>query len=154
MERTNLSSQELKSLNPRPEIITLDLSYLSLLKAVPVCKDIFQKKEGTIVCLIKPLFEVESNSIKRSGIIDDKQILRTTLISLCRGFIEQGTAIAGLVNSPITGNNGTYEFFTELRINSADISIEYDKYIDNAIVKSSQLRKFEKWTYFRSNYTK
>ena len=57
MEKTNLSDQSLTELDPKPEMISLDLSYLSLKKALPICKEIL-KEQGLMICLIKPLTRI------------------------------------------------------------------------------------------------
>jgi 23S rRNA (cytidine1920-2'-O)/16S rRNA (cytidine1409-2'-O)-methyltransferase len=40
LEKTNLGDRALLNLEPKPELITLDLSYLSLRKALPLCEGI------------------------------------------------------------------------------------------------------------------
>lgn len=62
MEKTNLSDEKLTVLDPKPEMISLDLSYLSLKKALPICREI-QKDKGLMICLIKPIYEVESSAL-------------------------------------------------------------------------------------------
>lgn len=110
MERTNLSDQRLLALDPRPEMITLDLSYLSLKKALPICRDILHE-DGKVVALVKPLFEVESSDIRRSGEINDRETLKSLLLDLCESFDRMDFGILGATYSPIRGNNGTIEYF-------------------------------------------
>ena len=113
MERTNLSDGCLLALSPRPELITLDLSYLSLKKAVPVCKSILHGK-GYIVALIKPLFEVDSSELRRTGKMEDPQALCRILQDICGFCRQEGFDVLGITHSPIRGNNGTVEYFIYL----------------------------------------
>lgn len=147
MEKTNLEDDILLHIEPKPEVISLDLSYLSLKKAVPICENILKDKCGTIICLIKPLFEVSSGEIRRSGNINDRKIFKEILSDLYYYFTNLGYYVIGITNSPITGNKGTIEFFIGLSIgsgkhNSSDDDI--DSQIELAIEKGMNLDKFRK----------
>lgn len=150
MERTNLSDQALCNLEPVPEIITLDLSYLSLTRALPICKEIFKGQPGIVVCLVKPIYEVESSEIRRTGRINDQDILRSLLGNLCRRFLEMNISILGITNSPITGNNGTLEYFIHVKLNvGVEETVDnVDEQIEKALERSFQITRFEK-----NNYT-
>src|SRR5579859_7423477 len=58
LEHTNLGDPRLHTLDPLPTLITLDLSYLSLTKALPLAAPLLAPA-GHILALLKPLFEVE-----------------------------------------------------------------------------------------------
>jgi len=154
MERMNLGDDLLCMLDPLPEIISLDLSYLSLVKALPICKNIFGGQAGTVVCLVKPIYEVESAGIRRSGKINDKDILRDILRSLYDSFIEQDMTVTGITNSPITGNNGTLEYFMVVRLNDeAAAGLDHvEEHIEAALERSFQIPKFEKDNYVEKKY--
>lgn len=146
MEKTNLSDGRLTELDPKPEMISLDLSYLSLKKALPICKKILKEK-GLMVCLIKPLFEVESSEIRRSGKINQKEVLREILQDVCRFYLENGMDIIGLTHSPVTGNSGTLEYLIGVCWNYTGheiINSCYEEEIHHAIEASFQLHKFKK----------
>ena len=119
MERTNISDGSLTRLSPKPELITLDLSYLSLKKALPACKAI-AVPGADIVALIKPIVETESAEAKRSGDVNRREIIVEVLIGLCGFFAENGFNLEGLTYSPIRGNNGALEYFAHLRFGGAD----------------------------------
>lgn len=146
MEKTNLGDPKLCELEPRPEIITLDLSYLSLMQALPICKDIFGGEPGLAICLVKPIYEAESPEIKRSGEINDKDVIRSILRTLCRRFAHGQLSVSGITNSPVTGNNGTLEYFLAVRVNEKESAgmIDVDERIEKTIEKSFQIAKFEK----------
>lgn len=149
LEKTNLSDSVLCTLDPTPEIITLDLSYLSLVDALPICKDIFKGHPGIVICLVKPIYEVESSEICQNGKINDPDILRDVLKKLCDKFIEENIPICGITNSPITGNSGTLEYFIHIELNNNCTTIidEIDEKIDSAIQRSFELVKFKKRDY-------
>lgn len=146
MEKTNLSDEKLTVLDPKPDMISLDLSYLSLKKALPICREIL-KEEGVMVCLIKPIYEVESSEIRRTGNINQKEVLREILQDICRFYLENDVDIIGLTHSPVTGNSGTLEYLIGVSWNCTDyesINSCYEDEIDHAIEESFKLHKFKK----------
>lgn len=146
MEKTNLADECLTMLDPKPEIISLDLSYLSLKDAFPICKKIL-KDTGTLICLIKPIYEVESKEIRRTGDINHKEILKKILMDICQFYIEQGVNILGITNSPVTGNGGTLEYLISIywnRSNLTNINSTYEREVDYAIEESFKLEKYKK----------
>ncbi len=149
MENTNLGDSKLCELDPIPEIISLDLSYLSLVKAMPICKNIFREQTGIVICLVKPIYEVESAEIRRTGEINDKDILRDILKSLCDSFIEQEVSILGITYSPVTGNNGTLEYFIAVKLNDDKMEVieNIDETINLVVERSFKISKFDKDNY-------
>lgn len=123
MEKTNISDETLLTLDPIPTLGTLDLSYLSLRKAIPQYARILHH-EGDLICLIKPLFEIDDNEARRSGIIHTDAYV-PLLQSLMEDISQNGVTIQGLTYSHITGNHGTLEFFLWVTLgrNSKDAAL-------------------------------
>lgn len=146
MERTNLSDRCLKELAPKPEMISLDLSYLSLKKALPVCRDIL-KDRGLVICLIKPIYEVESAEIRRTGNINQRPVLKEVLTDLCGFFRDGGLDLLGLTNSPVRGNGGTLEYLTAVSWGSRperDINGTFEEEAEKALEASFELEEYRK----------
>lgn len=146
MEKTNLSDERLTRLDPKPEMISLDLSYLSLKKALPICQNIL-KDSGMMICLIKPIYEVDSSEIRRTGNINQKEVLKEILNDICKFYVEQNLNILGITNSPVTGNSGTLEYLICVYWNKeflSNINDTYEKDVDIAIEASVQLQKYKK----------
>lgn len=146
MEKTNLSDPKLTSLTPKPDMISLDLSYLSLKDALPICQNIL-KDQGIMVCLIKPLFEVTSSEIRRSGQINQRDVLYDILVNTCEFYLNNGLHILGLTHSPVRGNNGTLEYLIAVYWNHFDlpnIDTTYHEYINTILDTSQQLEKYKK----------
>lgn len=116
MERTNISDEALLRLQPVPTLGTADLSYLSLRKAVPYYAGIM-RNAGDLLCLVKPLFEIDDNEARRTGIIAPDAYV-PLLHGLLQSFSCGGVSVRGLTHSPITGNHGTLEFFLWLSFNA------------------------------------
>jgi 23S rRNA (cytidine1920-2'-O)/16S rRNA (cytidine1409-2'-O)-methyltransferase len=113
MERKNISVVSLEDLDPQPTLATIDLSYLSLKKAVPVVSDLLAFPRA-ILALVKPLFEVTDAASKRSGVIEHPKVFRDVLEDLLDHCARSRLLVHGVCASPITGNRGTREFFVLL----------------------------------------
>lgn len=110
LEKTNLGDASLLALDPAPTLGSADLSYLSLVKAVPLYRAI-QRGAGELLCLVKPLFEVDDSEARRTGHIASEAyapVLRALYAALSA---QPDTAVWNVTHSPVTGNNGTHEFF-------------------------------------------
>lgn len=110
LERTNLGDPELLLLDPIPTLGSVDLSYLSLEKAVPQFRAIM-KGRGELVCLVKPLFEIADPWARRTGEIPETEYA-PLLNRLAQALSSQEhTQVLAMTHSTVTGNNGTHEFF-------------------------------------------
>lgn len=107
MERTNLRS--LETLGELVDLVTLDLSFISVLKVMDAVKKVL-KSDGKLIVLIKPQFEAEKHEVGRGGIIKDPLIHEKVIEKLKVGIESQGFACLGVTESPILGGSGNKEF--------------------------------------------
>lgn len=142
MEKTNLSNPVLLSLDPKPELITLDLSYLSLNVGLKLANDIIGGK-GEIIALIKPIFEVQSTNVRRNGNINSYDLHYQIIHQIVEKAISLGFNTVNLTYSPIRGNGGAVEYFIYLTKNESNNYIS-DNIIDKIIKKGLCLEKFKK----------
>ena len=70
-ERTNL--RYVQDLGEKIDLVTLDLSFISLLKVMDAVKLVLKEK-GQLITLIKPQFEAQRHEIGKGGIIRDPSI--------------------------------------------------------------------------------
>ncbi|MDR2939322.1 MAG: TlyA family RNA methyltransferase [Clostridiales bacterium] len=94
------------------DFITVDLSFISLTKTVPIIKG-FLKSGGSIICLIKPQFEVGRVHIK-NGVVRDKKLHKSVLGNLFEFFEQQKLYVNNCTYSPIKGQLGNIEYLVEL----------------------------------------
>lgn len=143
MEKTNLGDDKLLSLDPAPTLGSVDLSYLSLVKAVPQYRAIM-RDGGELMCLVKPLFETDDPVARRTGDIDPASfpaLLRT----LCDTLDSQmDTRAVAVTHSPVTGNNGTHEFFLHVKFGAGDHPRVTDEAIAAAVARVLELQKYHK----------
>ena len=113
LERTNIGDASLLSLSPAPTLGTVDLSYLSLRRAAPIFARIL-RGQGDLICLVKPLFEVEDSAARRSGVLSSDAYV--PLLETLSAELAEQYAVRGITHSPVTGNHGTLEFFLWLSL--------------------------------------
>ncbi|MBQ7455021.1 MAG: TlyA family RNA methyltransferase [Clostridia bacterium] len=117
LEKTNISDEKLLSLDPRPTLGSVDLSYLSLRRGIPAFAAVLHG-EGELVCLVKPLFEVDDSEARRTGVLADdayEPVLRSLIADV--NSLPCARAV-NVTHSPVTGNAGTREFFLHVRLGS------------------------------------
>lgn len=135
MERTNIGDPSLAQLDPRPDLGSCDLSYLSLLKAVPLFARALHQR-GELICLVKPLFEVEDAAMRRSGLVPDEAYAPLLKRLIAELDALPATQVVNLTHSPVTGNTGTHEFFLHIRLGAA----EAPQHIDDKQIQATVQR--------------
>ena len=107
MERTNL--REVRDLGQLVDLVTLDLSFISVLKVMEaVCAVL--KPQGKLLVLIKPQFEARKEDVGRGGIIKDERVHKQVIERVTLGLKEDGFECMGVIESPIEGATGNKEF--------------------------------------------
>lgn len=107
MERTNL--RYVKDLGELVDIVTLDLSFISVLKVMEAVKAVL-KPTGFLIVLIKPQFEAQKEQVGKGGIIRDEKVHQEVIEKVVAGIVQEGFALCGVTDSPITGTSGNKEF--------------------------------------------
>ncbi len=144
LERTNIGDDALLALDPTPTLGSVDLSYLSLIKAVPAFARVL-KGHGDLLCLVKPLFEIDDSAARREGVIEG-DAYAPLLRGLCDALARDDVCVRGVTHSPVTGNSGTVEFFLWLQLGEGmplDIFAR-DAQIDAAVAAGLALEKYKK----------
>ncbi len=110
IERTNIRNMKQDALPCLVDLITIDVSFISLKIVIPSVTK-FLKKDGYILALIKPQFEVGKEKVGKGGVIRDP-VLHQQVISDLKNFLEQtGFDSYGVYPSSILGPKGNREFF-------------------------------------------
>lgn len=106
-EKTNLRS--LESVGELVDLVTLDLSFISLLKVIDaVC--LLLKPQAHLIVLIKPQFEAQPIDIGRGGIIKSSIVHQRVIKQVTLGICQVGFELVGVIPSPIEGSSGNKEF--------------------------------------------
>ena len=107
MERTNL--RNLHTVGELVDLVTLDLSFISVLKVMDAVTALL-KPDGKLIVLIKPQFEAERHEVGKGGIIKDSAVHEKVMKKVTDGVAEHGFNLIGTVESPILGSEGNKEF--------------------------------------------
>lgn len=110
IERTNVRFLSSDCISELVDIVTIDVSFISLQKVVPVILD-FLKDEGELVCLIKPQFESSREEVSKGGIVRDEGVRAKAVEGIVEFFGESGLLNIKTCTSPIKGQKGNVEFF-------------------------------------------
>ncbi len=111
MDRTN--ARYLESLPEPVDLVTIDVSFISLLLVLPAAIRILQG-EGEIIALIKPQFEAGRTQVGRGGVVRAPTVHREVLERVTQWSQQQSLLVCGLIPSPIKGPAGNIEFLIHL----------------------------------------
>lgn len=106
-ERTNL--RHLETVGEHVDLVTLDLSFISVLKVMDAVTKIL-KPTGKLVVLIKPQFEAEREDIAKGGLVKDPAVHERVIRKMTEGLALYGFTCQGVIESPILGGTGNKEF--------------------------------------------
>jgi 23S rRNA (cytidine1920-2'-O)/16S rRNA (cytidine1409-2'-O)-methyltransferase len=110
IERTNIRRLDPDRVPEPVDLITIDVSFISLRIVVPAVLP-FRKPRGLILPLIKPQFEVGKGDVGKGGVVRDPRRHARVLAELGRFFGGLGLSAAAALPSPVLGPKGNREFF-------------------------------------------
>jgi 23S rRNA (cytidine1920-2'-O)/16S rRNA (cytidine1409-2'-O)-methyltransferase len=115
-EQFNARHMTPEDIGEKVQLAVTDLSFISLTKVLPAIFSVLEPG-GSVVCLIKPQFELRREDITRGGIVREP-LLHEQAIEKIRKFAtdEHACDWRGLIPSPITGMDGNQEFLAWLTI--------------------------------------
>jgi len=109
LERKNARYLTFEDIGEMADIITADLSFISLTKVFPALLALL-KDQGDLISLIKPQFELEKKDVGKNGIVREPQLHVKAINKIITAAKEMKLHIWGLDFSPITGPKGNIEF--------------------------------------------
>ncbi|MFP4557183.1 MAG: TlyA family RNA methyltransferase [Bacteroidales bacterium] len=92
-------------------LIVTDLSFISLTKVIEFFPK-FLQPDGIVVALIKPQFEVGSESISKGGIVKDKKAHATAIINIAQESAKHKLFLKSLTWSPIVSASKNIEYLS------------------------------------------
>ncbi len=100
---------EKEDISDRLDIVTIDLSFISVLKVLPAVRDIVD--DGVVVSLIKPQFEVGRHQVGKKGIVRDRSLHEKVLLTMAKEAGDIGFSSAGVMRPSVRGKKGNQEYF-------------------------------------------
>jgi 23S rRNA (cytidine1920-2'-O)/16S rRNA (cytidine1409-2'-O)-methyltransferase len=113
MEETDIRSFEGKRLPARPDVVVIDVSFISLKLVLPVALSLAAAPMH-LLALIKPQFEAQRKHSRR-GIIRNAMVHQEICDDIAAFAAAQGCTDIQVFPSPITGGDGNIEFFLGAR---------------------------------------
>ena len=117
LERVNartLTPGQLPGPTRRFDIVTIDVSFISLRHILPVVPPLLGS-DGHLVALVKPQFEAGRSEVGKGGIVRDPVVHARVLEDVAAAADTLGLRRLGLIESPIAGMEGNREFLLHLR---------------------------------------
>jgi 23S rRNA (cytidine1920-2'-O)/16S rRNA (cytidine1409-2'-O)-methyltransferase len=113
LEHVNARTLTLDLLPGRVDLVTIDVSFISLARILPVVPPVMQPG-ADLVTLVKPQFEAGRDEV-RKGIIRSAAIHARVLDEVAAAGAEVGLTRVASTSSPITGQKGNVEFLLHFR---------------------------------------
>jgi len=113
MEQMNARALDPRLFADVPEVVTVDVSFISLEKVLPAAFGLLAPS-GELVALVKPQFEVGRGAVGKGGVVRDPGQHQAVISRLARFSVIRGWHVLGVTASPLKGPKGNREFFLHL----------------------------------------
>ncbi|HEY7484359.1 MAG TPA: TlyA family RNA methyltransferase [Streptosporangiaceae bacterium] len=110
MERLNARYLGDSSLPFRPELITVDVSFISLAMLIPPIVST-AADEFDLLGLVKPQFELGKEKVGKGGVVRDAADRRQAISKVAKAAEKEGLVVRGLASSGLPGPKGNRETF-------------------------------------------
>jgi 23S rRNA (cytidine1920-2'-O)/16S rRNA (cytidine1409-2'-O)-methyltransferase len=110
MERLNARYLGDSSLPFRPELITVDVSFISLAMLMPPIVAT-AAEEFDLLGLVKPQFELGKEKVGKGGVVRDAADRRDAIRKVAEAAQKEGLTVRGLASSRLPGPKGNRETF-------------------------------------------
>ncbi len=110
LERTNARHLTAADLPYRPELVVIDVSFISLRLILPPVASVMTEA-GDIVALIKPQFEVGRGQVGKGGVVREPALHESAVSAVTDFARAEGLDVRGVCESPLLGPKGNKEFF-------------------------------------------
>lgn len=114
MDRTNIRYVTPDQIDDVLDFASIDVSFISLTKVLLPVKNLL-KKNGQIVCLIKPQFEAGRENVGKKGVVRDKKVHVQVIEKVIEYAMSIGFKILNLDHSPVKGPEGNIEYLLYLQ---------------------------------------
>jgi 23S rRNA (cytidine1920-2'-O)/16S rRNA (cytidine1409-2'-O)-methyltransferase len=118
MERVNARHLASDALPEPCGLITIDVSFISLLKVIPALLP-HMALSGLLLPMIKPQFEAGRGMVGKGGILRDEETRQRVIQECAEGIAALGLEPLGVFDSPVAGTGGNREAFALFRRRAA-----------------------------------
>jgi 23S rRNA (cytidine1920-2'-O)/16S rRNA (cytidine1409-2'-O)-methyltransferase len=113
LERQNLRLLPREAIPEPLDLITLDLSFISLTLVLPRMLE-FLRAGGEALVLVKPQFEVGKGQVGKGGVVRDPALQQEAVARVAGAARTLGFQVSAAFPSPLKGPKGNQEYFLYL----------------------------------------
>jgi 23S rRNA (cytidine1920-2'-O)/16S rRNA (cytidine1409-2'-O)-methyltransferase len=113
IERRNARALEAGELPYRPDLIVIDVSFISVVKVLDAVLGCAAERYDCLA-LVKPQFEVGRSKVGKGGVVRDPGLRRQALIEAGEAAVALGASVRGYASSGLPGPKGNLESFVWL----------------------------------------
>lgn len=113
VERVNARVLEPEDLPFRPDLVTIDVSFISLRKVLPALATCIAST-GEFLAMVKPQFELGRDRVGRGGVVRDPDDRKEAVVTVADFATGLGLSLLGVVPSGLPGPKGNRETFLRL----------------------------------------
>jgi 23S rRNA (cytidine1920-2'-O)/16S rRNA (cytidine1409-2'-O)-methyltransferase len=115
IERCNARGLTSEMLPYAPELIVIDVSFISLTKVLPAVLACAAAARFDCLAMVKPQFEVGRDRVGKGGVVREAAWRREALVNVAQAGVACGAAVGGFASSGLPGPKGNLETFVWLR---------------------------------------
>jgi 23S rRNA (cytidine1920-2'-O)/16S rRNA (cytidine1409-2'-O)-methyltransferase len=132
LEKTNARYLDQSLIPAQADLISADVSFISLTLALPPAVEKLLKEGGELVALVKPQFEAGRAQVGKKGVVRDKAVHQQVLEQICAACKQWGLGPAALTHSPFTGPSGNIEYLLYALKNAEPRPLDIAAAVENA----------------------
>jgi len=110
LQRRNIRHLRWEDVGEKVDLAVIDTSFISLRLVIPPTLS-FLKREGEMLALLKPQFEVGKGQVGKGGVVRDCGQHQKVVEEIVRFTEDIGLVSQGVMESPLRGPKGNKEFF-------------------------------------------
>ena len=110
MERTNARNLTADRMPWPPDLITCDVSFISLRLLLAPIKNILPA-HGLALLMVKPQFEVGRDLVGKGGVVRKRELRVKAVHDVVEAYVDGGFVPRGIASSPVHGPAGNKECF-------------------------------------------
>ncbi len=123
LDRVNVRNLRPEQVSPPPDLVTADLSFISLRQVLPALAAC-AVPDADYVVLVKPQFEVGKGKVGAGGVVRDPDLRAEAVAAVAAAALEIGLGSCGVVASPLPGPSGNVEYFLWLRSGAPPLDVD------------------------------
>jgi 23S rRNA (cytidine1920-2'-O)/16S rRNA (cytidine1409-2'-O)-methyltransferase len=126
IERANARALEVRALPYPPDLIVIDVSFISLAKVLPAVLGVAAERFDCLA-MVKPQFEVGRKRVGKGGVVRDAALRREAIAGVAAAAAGFGASVQGFAPSGLpgpAGNRETFVWLAEGARPAADVVLE------------------------------